>query len=273
VKITVVSDIAGRVTRDSAGADRITVAGVSLPTGAISQIRRKIPKFQPKWRNATAADLSLILKIIQSESISIAVRSAYRDPVAWGKFWDSAAAAHLQTAPLTKGRMSFVKAATVIKYWLFIEAVTYATAHAVKIGSIIAPAGRRRPMLIQRNLVFDSDIDGPDNIEVFEDNWKGGDGKYPLTESLGITMETTGISLTTEQQEPLLLLADYVAGIAHAMHSNSRVLSASSVSQAALEAVYASLRQSKKYVELLEPFDLQYEHIFPDFAHFFQNKS
>jgi hypothetical protein len=70
--------------------------------------------------------------------------------------------------------------------------------------------------LIERTIVSDSDIAGDETIEVYRDLWNRADGSQPRLEAAGFRFTTAEVRVTTEQAEPLLLLADYAAGIAHA---------------------------------------------------------
>ncbi len=267
MKVTSLSDIAGRVARETHGADTVTVGGVCIPTGAISFIRKKIPRDFPKWRNASDSDIEFILKILLRESLSISGTVLRKPPDIWDSFWKDAETTHAKTSQLSSGTMSFVKAATLIKFALFGMSSTLATAHAIKIGGIPNSIHSGKKLLIERSLVFDKEIEGKDNLEALVSIVEASNLHQPKMNQLGVCIKTVDVKLSTEQQEPLLLLPDYVAGIVHAAHSTVDTLSASNVSYDGARSAQAALLKSKKYIGISEDFNLRYFDIFPDFAH------
>lgn len=264
MKVTSLSDIAGRVARETHGADTVTVGGVCIPTGAISFIRKKIPRDFPKWRNASDSDIEFILKIILRESLSISGIVLRKPPDIWDFFWNDAETTHAKTSQLSSRTMSFVKAATIIKFALFGKSATLATAHAIKIGGIPNSIHSGKKLLIERSLVFDKEIEGKDNLEALISIVEASNLHQPKTNQLGVCVKTVDVKLTTEQQEPLLLLPDYVAGIVHAAHSTVDTLYASNVSYDGARSAQAALLKSKKYIGISEDFNLRYFDIFPD---------
>lgn len=81
-------------------------------------------------------------------------------------------------------------------------------------------------------------------------------------------MRAISIEFETEQSEPLLLLADYVAGIAQANNSTADTLHCSAVSRIAAHEAHDRLLQWKGYAEVHENFTLDYFEIFPAFKKF-----
>lgn len=265
VNITSLSDIAGRVARGTFDADRVTVGGVCLPSGAIKLIRKRIPKDFPKWKNATDQDVKFVVDLILGEALSASATSIQKIKEPWENFWSQATDAHKKAASLSHGTISFIKAASVLKFYLFGQAATLTAAHAIKIGTIPRMFGNSKELVISDSLIFDDEIQGVDNIDAFMDVWKRRNEHQPLTRSIGIRWEIKDISLKTELQERLLILPDYVAGISHFVQSESNTLSASHVSDVAAHSAHARLSDSSKFLEILKPFDLQYEQIFPMF--------
>lgn len=266
MRVTSLSDIAGRVARQTDGADTVTVAGVCLPAGATKFIRKQIPPKYPKWRNATDADVSLIVSLLMRESMSITATAVRKSPETWAAFWSDAENTHSKTSQMSAGTMSFVKAATLLKYALFGQSASLTTAHAIKIGAVPRLTRSRKELVIQESFIFDKEIEGKDNVEAFMDLWAARNEHQPLTNLLGIRCNVINVQFSTEQQEPLLLLPDYVAGIVHAAHSTADTLSASRVTQSAARAAHAKLKESAKYDEFSENFGLRYFDIFPNFA-------
>lgn len=272
MNVTFLADIAGRVSRETVNADRVTISGVALPSGATKFIRKRIPAGLPKWRNATEADAEVVVNLLLKESLSVSAVSIEKERTVWESFWSEAANAHAHTAPLSGGRMSFVKAATVIKYALFGQISSLGMSHAIMGQKFLVPVSLRRPLLVRQAMIFDNEIEGDDNVEVFQDLWEARNSDQPLTNLLGIHQQVTSVILSTEQDEPLLLLPDYVAGLVHAAKSTANVLSASQISRPSALRLYEKMRRSPKYAEIMEPFSYRYHDMFPSFKELFPNE-
>lgn len=274
MNITSLGDIAGRLTRETHDADRVTVGGVCLPGGALKSIRKQLPNDLPKWRNATDQDVQIVVDLIIHEALSASATSVHKTKDIWKDFWDSATLAHERTAPLARGTMSFVKAASVIKFYLFAQAATMTAAHALKIGAIPRKIGNSKELIIHDSLIFDDEIQGQHNIDAFRDIWKRRNEHQPLTRNMGIRWSVVEIDLRTESQEPLLLLPDYVAGLSHHALSDSNTISASKVSVEVAHQAHTRLKNSSKFLEIAKSFDLHYEDIFPTLSSYLsQNAS
>lgn len=116
MNLTYVIDSAGRVTRDVVEADSMSAGGVCLPTGALRSVRRKVPRGLPKWRDATDQDVSLVVQLLRAEAFAVAATVVRKAQPAWESFWRNAEAVNARTAALSGRTMSFVKAATQVRY-------------------------------------------------------------------------------------------------------------------------------------------------------------
>ena len=133
----------------------------------------------------------------------------------------------------------------------------------VKIGAIVRAGRRAKELVINDSLIFDDEINGKHNIDAFMDLWKVRNAYQPLTNSIGIKWNVKEVILRSENDEPLLQLPDYVAGIAHFIHSKSNTLSASQVSEAVARKAHSRLSNSSKFVETSREFDLDFATIVP----------
>lgn len=268
VNVTSLGDIAGQVTGKSHNADRVTVGGVCLPTGGLKLIRKKIPVDFPKWRNASNADVEFMVDILLKEAMASSAISIDKRTVQWQNFWQDADDAHSKTASLSGGSISFIKAANQIKYLLFTQSTALAVAHAIKIGTIPRILNRQGHLLIQRDVVIDNDIQGDENVDAFAGIWHVGNSHQPLVNSLGVEIKTKSLRITTEQNEPLLLLADYVAGIFQEANSESNTLEYSSVSVSTAGRAHQRLLNARNFHELSTPLTMSYADIFPEFGQY-----
>lgn len=162
------------------------------------------------------------------------------------------------------GSVGFVKASMVIKCALFGQISALGVSHAIMEKQIPIAASLRRPYLIRESMIFDTEIEGDDNVEVFRELWEARNARQPLANILGIHRHATSVAFTTEQDEPLLLLPDYVAGLVHAVKSNAGLLSASQISDTVAQRLYERLSRLRKYAEIVEPFSYRYHGVFPN---------
>jgi hypothetical protein len=267
-RVTSYSDIAGQVSASSANADRITVGIVYLPTGGLKAIRKQIPPSFPKWRDATDAHLEYMVTLILRESLSVSAGSIDKTTSEWWAFWVDASATHNKVASIGCGSIGFLKAATLIKFTLFGDASAAALGHAIYTGRIPRGLSRKRTIEIEETVVLDNEIQGDDNREALVGIWRAINGHQPLANSLGVTRTAKTLQLTSEQAEPLLLLADYVAGAVQAVRSQANVLQRSQVTPEAVAAGLRRLQHSGRLTDFSDTVRLKYFDIYPDFEHF-----
>lgn len=265
--VTSLSDIAGQLTEASHNADKVTVAGVCLPSGALTQLRRRISPDFPKWRNATDEHVDHLVSLMCGESLGIAAYSIDKRQPWWAKFWADANSVHSKAANLSGGAIGILKAGTLFKFLLFGESATLSVAHAIRSRTLPPVRSRGGKLHIAHALIFDSDLQGAENIDSFADTWRTSNDHRPLTSSLGIEYKATTMRVTTEQHERLLLMPDYIAGLVHARNSDSDTLKHSQVSVGTVASALTQLTKSGRFVELDAPAPMNYTDIYPDFAH------
>ena len=267
-RVTSYSDISGQVTASSVNADRITVACVFLPTGGLKTIRKQVPPSFPKWRNATDSHVERMVKVVLREAISISAGSVNKTTTEWQTFWENASDTHKKVASLERSSIGFLKGATLVKFIVFGNASASALGHAISTGMIHRPRFRKGRIEVEEEIVLDNEIHGDDNREALADVWRAINAHQPLSNSVGITRRAKTLQLASEQSEPLLLLADYVAGIVHVKWSQADVLQRSKVSPQAAAAGLVSLQQSGKFIDFSDAVRLRYFDIYPEFEHF-----
>jgi hypothetical protein len=260
MKITIFADIAGGISQKNYNADRITAASVCLPTESLDRIRKQIPPDLAKWRNASDSEVELMADLVLNEALGVAVYTVEKSGDKWEQFWDDAATVNSET----RGQYSVVKAAFQIKCLMFVRTTAMVFASVIKANKF--GGARRPPFNISTNetLIFDKEIDGEDNIEAFKSIWPRISEQEQLSELFGIRRNVNGMRFATEQDETLLLLPDYVAGIAHAGRSRANVLAASQVSTQIARSAQNRFEQASSYLISSEQFSLTHSDIFSD---------
>lgn len=172
------------------------------------------------------------------EALGVGVYSVEKSDDTWDRFWADASYLNAEL----RGKISLVRAAYQIKCLMFVKATALACASAIEAGNVaLAPRGKHR-ISTRESLIFDKEIDGVDNIEVFKNIWHRQNDRPQLTEQFGIRRSVEDVRLATEQEERLLMLPDYIAGIAHANISRANVLAASVVSVDCVQRMQSTLR-------------------------------
>jgi hypothetical protein len=261
-RYTIFADIAGRVAQDTSGSDRMTAAAMAIETQGVAALRGAPAGNLPKWRDCTLKDVEAVVELLIRKAAAVSAVTVYKDTDAWRKFWSDAEP--LQKAIVVQDRRvaGFVKPANVVIYWLFGHAFALATAHAVKIGPKTRIVDYRGREAIERTIVCDSDVKGEENIEVFKSMWERHDGSQPRMEQLGFRFYTRDVLVTTEQDEPLLLYADYLAGLVHAAYITDRGRIPLPLSPDDAKRLLDRLSGSGKLAFHSSEFDLIYEDVF-----------
>ncbi|WP_128003639.1 hypothetical protein [Piscinibacter defluvii] len=264
-RVTSLTDLAGQITAKCANADQVTIGTVYLPTGALRTIRKRLPSGLPKWRDATDHDVRYVTELVIREALGIGVGSIDKTTQAWKTFWADAQAVHSKAASIEGGRIGYMKAATLVKFVLIGHAVAAGLGHAISTGQIPRPRTGRGHLHVAEDVVVDNEIQGDDNREALVTIWRSTNEHQPMLNSLDITRKAKSLTLTTEQAEPLLLLADYVAGLAHAKRSRADVLARSQVTRATAEASMNRIIGSGRLQDFTGSVRLQYFDIYPEF--------
>lgn len=273
VAITSVSDIAGQVSESALNADKLTVASICLPSGSVKRIRSLIPAGLPKWRNSDDERVAAVTDLLLNEAWSIAAGSLNKRDMRWSEFWRDSREVHARTAPLAGGPIAFLKAGTLIKMLLLGQASALAMAHSVKVGTLPRITDRKGRLNISECVIFDNEIQGEENRDALVGTWRSMNEHQPKMNSLGVFHEATTLTLTSEESEPLLLLADYAAGIVHALNSDANTIARSAVSRQATIRAHEQLSASAKFHEFDAYFPESYFEIFPDFERYSRVKS
>jgi hypothetical protein len=215
---TVFADIAGRTSNEIDGNPRVTAAAVAVPTTELASIRAQLPAGLSKWGRCVPEEAATVIDVLIERAISVAIVSMNKDTSAWHKFIDDEALLHSQIASESRRSAGWAKASTLLTYELLSRVCIMATAQAIGGRSPNRIINAQGLELIESSIVCDTEISGEENIEVFKSFWSE---EHVPTQSLarmGVSIKHPEVLLLSEQTEPLLLLADYVAGLGHSAH-------------------------------------------------------
>jgi hypothetical protein len=255
---TVFADIAGRASKKLDGNPRVTAAAVAIPTSEISDIRTQLPAGLPKWGRCTLDEAGFVTDILKAKAIAIVIVSINKDTPAWHKFIKDEALLHSQIASESKGTVGWAKASTLLTFELLSRACFVATALAIGGRAPNRIVDAHGLEIIESAIVCDTEISGEE--KVFKSFWSDENIPTHALAGMGISIKHPEVRLLSEQAEPLLLLADYAAGLGHSAHLPNPGRLPMPVS--CIEATSLLLRFGTRLkIEAID-FDSSYENIF-----------
>lgn len=259
-RYTVLADIAGRTSKDIEGNPRVTSAAVAISTSDSANLRAELPRNFPKWGRCNSADAEAIISLLISRSATVSIVSINKNTDAWRKFAEDEAVLHSKIASESRRSAGWAKAPTILAFELLSRACFVATAHAIGPRSNKRIVDAQGMELIEASIICDTEISGPENIEVFKSFWNE---EHVPTENLarmGLRIAHPEVSLVAEDVEPLLFLADYAAGLGHSAHLPNPGRLPMPVS--CVEATSLLKRLGSRLVVDAFDFDMSYEGLF-----------
>jgi hypothetical protein len=219
-QITLFADIAGRPTHSLAGCTRVTAAAVALPTADLAAIRELLPP-HVKWKHLTEHAAKAFVELLVNRSVAIGVATVeFLDTPAWRKALLDEQVLHSEIASESKAKAGWAKPPLLVKYDLLMRANLRSLTQFLATRSLFA-----RNVLglapIECQIVTDEEFSGEENIDVFKSFWNDENIPAEALATMGFLVSHPNVTLTTEQAEPLLMLADIVAGLAHSAHMSN----------------------------------------------------
>ena len=211
-RLSLFYDISGRVTKSSKYNDSFSVGGIIIPTIEEDKAKRVLSIGLPKWKDATTDSLSIIREAIKDFHIDCTVVTFNKSSPEYDKFCTEGHDQHQKLASFAKGKVGFAKPGTVMRY------LAFGRCSAASVGTYLIAKGR--PTILDSNgysilylkVVCDSDIQGDENQKAFIECWKRWFSNSKLRNSLQISPYIELVDFKTEQEEPLILIPDYIAG-------------------------------------------------------------
>jgi hypothetical protein len=211
-RLTILADIAGRTMLSTAGSPKTVAGAVAVDTNRLQEARIEV-RGLPKWGRCQFEHAEHVVDYLASQAVAVSVVSVNRSTPQWLQFEQDAIV--LQSAIVKQSRRvaGWVKAPNFLKFLLLGSACSVAIGHALGVDGrprIVSATGRQ---LIECSAICDREVEGSENVEVFTSFWS--DQRIPRSrlERLGIDMIAREVRVTTDDDEPALFLADYVAGL------------------------------------------------------------
>lgn len=205
-------DIAGRFHREGPNLS-VTTGAVAIAADRADYVRTLLPPDLPKWGRCTYAQAKEVGQIVARECLAVGAITRDLASPAWQRFWEDSTAHESMLNRLQGGKGGLLKAANIARTIALIDGAVVASGHAAYLSNAIERAKANGPITIGQTLIFDDELGG-ESREFFMELWSGA-RPQPGCQSVGIAFETRAVRMTTEQDEPLLMLPDYVAGLHH----------------------------------------------------------
>ena len=260
-RFTVLTDIASRVMHATAGSPRTVSAGVAVDTAALSGVRQEIAGL-PKWKSCNEDHAALAVDLMLSQCIAVSTVNVNRETQAWTDFLQDAEVLHNAIVSTSRKVAGWAKPANLLKFLLLSMSCAAATGHAIRVHPGPRILGSKHQQLVECATVCDSEVEGEENLEVFESFWSSQHIPKSRLAKLGIEMISTEVRVTTEQLEPALLLADYAAGLGLAAATDEPGRLPLPLSQSRAQRLLSLLSDKGKLVRVEEDFSYSYDEIF-----------
>lgn len=221
--LTLYFDIAGRATEQSTSNEFFSIGGLVVNTEDEESIRGHIVNNNiTKWKYATETSLDEIITIMNKWAIFAEVYQFRKTQPYWNRFWQKGNATYRDILKVAekkyKGsyanrKMRIARPANFLRSYLFSISCGYLTHTCIKqnkLSNIVNISGQK---ILKQNLVFDSDISGKRNQELFIDSLNLWPSITKMPEIFNIQPQLGNIKIKTETQEPNLLFVDNIAGI------------------------------------------------------------
>ena len=214
-RTTLFLDIAGRVTKASTPDTYITVGCVLVPTSREDEIRTSLSGRVPKWRDSTRESLDLVQSVFHARDIQSTVLQIEKKQPEWNQFWDDGDNEHKRLSELINEKVGFARPGTITKY------LAFGQCSAIGLGEKLRREGL--PQLVDQGgfgilrlrVIHDIDIQGEDNQDTFSYMWKTWAESSQLRDCLQIATTLDAVEFRAEEDDPVLLLPDYLAGLFH----------------------------------------------------------
>lgn len=216
-RFRILTDIAGRVSEATAGNSWVTAAAVAIPLAEVDALRSKFPKAFPKWRNSTASDVEAISALLLSHCSAVGILRINKDTDEWRKCWLDKATLHSAITAQRDPYAGFISPAVVLTGLLFAQASSLAIGQVIKTGRAGGILNREGRTPVELYVTCDSDLKGDENVDIFKSTFAPLERGSRLLD-IGVQPVPKEIQILTEQEEPLLMLPDYAAGIFQMRH-------------------------------------------------------
>ncbi len=242
----------------------MTSAAVAIEASAADELRTRVARRFKKWGQSSASDSAEMVELICNSVAAVAICSFVKTEPGWTEFWEAAKPVHNAIVKEDRRAAGFVKPANAALFVVFNFAFTIAMAQAVAKCRTLTAKDSRGLNLYDRTVVIDSDLKGEENQDVFRYLWSESDNNQLRVNQLGMSLRTRSVIVSTEEDEPLLLLADFAAGLGQSANVQNPGRLPFPVGQTESQDLLAKLVACGKGAVIDQSFRFRYEEMFGD---------
>ncbi|MDP2369769.1 hypothetical protein [Rhodoferax sp.] len=214
-RISLFADIAGRPTRTVDGNPLVTAGVVAFNSADLPLLRSKTPATLPKWKHLTRPAARRAVQFLLDHAVVVSSVTVNRDTAQWAAALEDSDRLHAKIASQSRAKAGWAKLPIVLAYELLSRACFLALAHVLRTQRPQHVFAHLGATAIECDVVCDKEFSADEDIEVFTSFW---DDKHVPTEALwrlGYTVTHPSVTVTTDDDERLLMWADIAAGMCH----------------------------------------------------------
>ncbi len=208
-------DAAGRYSHDKRSP--LVFAGVAVKTSVVDSIREAFlvstHQCAKKWSEISSPDeAQAVFRFMAKHQLYAFINVIWKTGVAWEKYFSDGQALYARAVLKAQEPMPYAKPMNTFKTHMF--GMLGSGLLGMYMGRNLNRLSRKRKQIrsIQITQVLDTDIQGETNQELCREVFAGIEGDLPITIGATGIKPIFKVLLKSEQEEPLLLLADHVAG-------------------------------------------------------------
>lgn len=222
----VFADVAGRI-GPGEDATLAVLAVVAMPPELRRQIRGKLCRGfdgQPKkWAAGGLVGLRVAAAAIQEAGLPVLIKTIHHcSPQPWTQFWARGNAFIEEMAALTKEKVGYLGPDPMLRTMVYMSALGAMTGLLLRLRGVEPEPAAPRPFYF--TVVNDTDISDPTAQKFFASylrDWPRYSSGF--LQSIGV-VPITSVEFKREQEEPLLLLPDYLAGAFYHADERARLV-------------------------------------------------
>jgi hypothetical protein len=152
---------------------------------------------------------------MENYAVAITAASVNKDTEAWQRALESEIVLQKAITQSSGSHAGWAKLPVVLVYELLGRASFLALAHFLKVDNHPRILNHQGLATIECAAVFDEEVSGQENIDLFKSFWSDENVPSSALSQLGFKVHHPSVTLISDNKEPLLRLADVVAGLVH----------------------------------------------------------
>ena len=254
------ADIAGRVSKNVLGSPRATSAAVVIPAGQVAGLRKRAALL-PKWGRCLLQHAKEALVLMTQEATTVYCVSLDKTTDQWAAAVADGELLHRKIAEESGPGSGWAKPSVLLTIELLCRACFGAVALTLGRWRDANP-GATGVQAFEFSIICDTELGGAETIALFKSFWNEEHVPAEKLEMLGYSVDHRSVELKSEQDEPLLMLADYAAGLSHSAHIPTPGRLRMPIDHAHSRALLRALEVAGKLFVEVEGVSISYQRIF-----------